>query len=405
MKQLLILCALCLSLPATAQFQPPTTITIDSKYFHDKREVTVYLPRGYQSYPCRTYKVVYLFDAQNSIFVDYLVATSNYLSSLSNTFVSPYILVGIKTKNRQFEFLPKNQTDQPYKDYSPKVKLGGADTLIAYLKEEVLPTINKRFSTNNYNIAIGHSLGATFSIYSLIHAPEIFNAVIAISPNLYYDHEQILHQLEEQKNLAKFQNKFLYIAYAKGGIPESRFYPATEKYQTFLKHHPLPGGYSKIEFLPNNDHATTPLAGFHRGLIALNQQLIIDENVEGFYAKADPQFVDHLKKYYTHQSRQFNLKLPTPEDVNHLAYNLFYSGKKDHAINLAAWAVALYPEDVNLFDSLGELLQNNGQKEEARSNYQKGLALVEQQKSLVDTSTYNSLKNGLLNRLQHLEDK
>jgi predicted alpha/beta superfamily hydrolase len=405
MKHIFIVLSLLLSLSAFAQFQPPEIITIDSKYFNDKREIKVFLPAGYSSSPDRTYKVVYLFDAQNSIFVDFLVATSNYLSSLSTTFVSPYILVGIKTKNRQFEFLPKNKTEQPYKDYSPKVKLGGADTLIAHLREEVLPEINKRYRTNNYNIAIGHSLGATFSIYSLIHAPEIFKAVIAISPNLYYDHEQVLNELKAQKNFQQLQNKFLYVAYAKDGTLESRFYPASEKLRSFLKKNRLPGFYCKVEFLPNNDHSTTPLAGIYRGLTELNKQLIITENVDGFYANAGPQFVDHLKAYYAGQSKKFGLKLPTAEDINHLSYNLYYSGKADNAVKVASWAVELYPADVNLFDSLGELLQNSGKKEEARTAFQKGLEVVEQQKNLVDSAAYNSLKNALLKRLQRLDSK
>lgn len=92
-------------------------------------------------------------------------------------------------------FFLKIKRNNRIKIIPPKVKLGGADTLITHLKEEVLPEINKRYSTNNYNIAIGHSLGTTFAIYSLIHAPEIFQAVIAISPNLYYDHEQILNEI------------------------------------------------------------------------------------------------------------------------------------------------------------------------------------------------------------------
>ncbi|MEC5145761.1 alpha/beta hydrolase-fold protein [Chitinophaga sp. 212800010-3] len=402
MKHILTAFFLLWGLDTAAQFEQPETFTIDSKYFNDKREIKVFLPRNYQSSPSRTYKVLYLFDAQNSTYVDYLVATSNYLSSLSSTFVSPYILVGIKARNRQFEFLPPNKTDQPYQDYSPKVKLGGADTLVAHLRNEVLPEINKRYRTNHYNIAIGHSLGATFSIYSLLHAPDIFNAVIAISPNLYYDHEQILHQMMDPKNRSQFQQKFLYIAYGDAGKLESRFYPATRQLQLFLQQHPLPGCHCEITFLPGNDHSETPLAGIHRGLIALNRQLIADENADGFYSKKDPQFVENLSTYYARQATKMGLKLPTAEDVNHIAYNLYYSQKKEEAVKVASWAVTLYPEDVNLYDSLGELLQNDGKMEDASAAYQKGLNIVEQQKSLVDSSTYHSLKNGLEKRIRQL---
>src|SRR5687768_15777812 len=106
MKYFLLGFLICSFTFLSAQFLPAETITIDSKYFPNKREIKVFLPKNYHSFPNRSYKVVYLFDAQSSIFVEQLLATSNYLSSLSTTFVSPYIIVGIKTGNRQFEFLP-----------------------------------------------------------------------------------------------------------------------------------------------------------------------------------------------------------------------------------------------------------------------------------------------------------
>ncbi|HMF71066.1 MAG TPA: hypothetical protein VK616_06305 [Flavitalea sp.] len=99
------------------------------------------------------------------------------------------------------------------------------------------------------------------------------------------------------------------------------------------------------------------------------------------------------------------LKLPAIEDINHISYNLFYSGKTDHAIQIASWAVELYPDDVNLYDSLGELLQNSGKKDEARRIYQKGIEVVALQKKLMDASSYNSLKDALVERLHSLEDK
>ncbi|UYQ93411.1 alpha/beta hydrolase-fold protein [Chitinophaga horti] len=399
-----LLTAICLllSLSATAQFKPAETIRIDSKYFHDQRDITVLLPQGYESAPGRTYKVVYLFDAQNSTFTNTLMAVGNYLSTFSSTFISPYIIVGIKTKNRQYEFLPENHTQQPYRDYFPKVKLGGADTLLAFLQKEVIPEVNKRFRTNHYNVAIGHSLGATFAIYSLMHAPQLFNAVIAISPNLYYDEEQLLKAWKHRWSTLSLNRKMLYVMYSQEGKLESRFFPANEKLRAFLAKNRKPGFHSKVEYLPDTDHGLTPLMGIPRGLMELNRQLVIDETVEGFYAKDDPQFLEKLKQFYAQQSEKTGLRLPTAEDINHIAYNLANSGKIAEAIRVAAWAVALYPQDANAFDTQGELLQRDKQPTAAKAAYQQGLQLVERQRDLLDTATHNSLKRGFERRLSAL---
>lgn len=404
-SRLLLVALLCLSLPAIAQYKQGETISLDSKYFKDKREIRVYLPNGYQNAPNRSYKVIYLFDAQNNAYVDYLVSTCNYLSELSYTFMSPCIIVGIKTRNRQFEFLPKNTTQQPYKDYFPQVKLGGADTLIASLQEEIMPEIDKRYRTNHYNIAIGHSLGATFSLYSLIKAPKLFNAAIAISPNLYYDDNQILRLFKAQWEQLSLQQKFLYVLYGKEGKLESRFYPASQDFQQFLSRHDKPGFFNHVEFLDNNDHAMTRLAGIHRGLQLLNKQLVIDETADDFYTRSNPSFVDELKRYYAKQSAQTGLQLPTVEDINHIAYNLYYSQKGAEAIQVATWSLALYPDDINAYDSLGEMLAGNKKQGEATVILQQGLELIEKQKDQLTASAYNSLKEKFQKKLAGLSGR
>ncbi|WP_417888185.1 alpha/beta hydrolase-fold protein [Zunongwangia sp.] len=47
----------------------------------------------------------------------------------------------------------------------------------------------------DHNIAVGHSLGASFVLYSLCEKPNLFQNYIAISPNLAYDNEKIAKAL------------------------------------------------------------------------------------------------------------------------------------------------------------------------------------------------------------------
>ena len=389
----------------SAQYLPPKNIVIDSRYFNDKREIKISLPEEYNYFPNRKYKVIYLFDAQSDSLFNYVVATQNYLLNNSLVFISPCIIVGIETKNRQYEFLPKNKTQQPFKDYGETVKLGGADIFIEHLKNEIIPLINKNYRTNNYNIAVGHSLGGTFPIYGLAKDSELFNAIIAASPNLYYDNEQILNLIEEKENYKKLEHKFLYVGYAKEGNLENRFYPSTEKLKAFLSTKSFSSFFYKVNFITDNDHSTTPLETIYKGLVELNKQLIINENVEGFYSSPNKNFVTDLKNYYSKQSERFGVKLPASEDINHIAYNLFYSNKLDDAIQISNWAIELYPEDSNLYDSLGEFLQAKQNKNEAAKVYRQGLELVERQKDLVENSIYIDKKNSFLKRLESLEKK
>jgi CubicO group peptidase (beta-lactamase class C family) len=62
-------------------------------------------------------------------------------------------------------------------------------------------------------------------------------------------------------------------------------------------------------------------------------------------------------------------------DLNFLGYTLLRSGQIDDAIKVFQANVAFYPNDSNVYDSLGEGLMNSGRKDEAIANYKKSLEL------------------------------
>lgn len=383
------------------QNQTNEIFEIQSKAFNSVRKIKVCLPSEYYNYPNRRYNVVYLFDAQSDELFNYVKATIDYLRRSANIFISPVILVGIQTNNRQFEFLLKNRTDQPFRDYSNRVKLGGADTLSLHLRDEVLPTIQKKYHSTSYNIGIGHSLGATFLTYNLVKYPSIFNAVIAISPNYYYDNEQVLHMFDSTASSKVLDKKFLYIAYGKSDKLEERFKPATIKMERLLSQKNIKGLKWQVQSLDNDSHATTPLEGIFKGLVAFNSELVPSElETEKLYNDTQTSFTDNLKKFYKSRSDKYNIQLPTIEDINNTAYNCFYSNKKKDVIEVLAWAISLYPEDANLYDSMGEIQQDAGNKKDALNFYSKGLAIAEQQKSNLPIDIYERLKKGFEDRIK-----
>ena len=62
-------------------------------------------------------------------------------------------------------------------------------------------------------------------------------------------------------------------------------------------------------------------------------------------------------------------------EINSFAYELLNSGKKNDALEVFLLNTALYPEEFNTFDSLGECLLLLGKKEEGIKAYEKSLKL------------------------------
>ncbi len=397
---------LLFSFTSFGQTSPTEIIDINSKIFNGTRKIRVNIPDDYAQYPNRSYKVVYFFDAQDESFYNFTYETLKYMYGGISFHVEPVIFVGIITSNRQFEFLPKNKTNQPLKDYSEDVKLGGADSLAMSLRDEVFPFIKSKYRTNGYNIGIGHSLGGSFITYTLTKYPELFNAIIAVSPNYYYDNGQLLTMFDNMATPKLLNKKYLYVAYGKGDKLEERFKNSTIRFGEILKKKNIAGLNWKVQSLDNDSHLTTPMEGFFKGLNGLFKSLTLDdvlaETLENDKTKT---YFDNLKAYFNTQSAATGLKLPTIYDANEIAYKSFRANKKTEAIKILEWGVALYPDDANLFDSLGEIQQDLGNVKEAKNSYTIGLKIIETQKDLLTPAIYKDKFDWFTGRVKSAEQK
>ncbi|MBL7734687.1 MAG: hypothetical protein JNL51_04460 [Chitinophagaceae bacterium] len=363
------------------------------------------LPEEYGNYPNRKYRVVYLFDAQSKALYDFTKATLSFFSEYTSFYFDPVILVGIETTNRHFEFLPKHINTAPgLKNY---LQAGGADTLALSIENELKPLIEKKYRTNGYAISIGHSLGGTFATYAMLKYPKIFNAAVCISPNYVFDKEAIFKTLKNSIAENSLSGKFLYIAYGNTDETEENFRKSTISFGELLKKSKTPKVAYKIESLNNTSHSTTPMEGIFKGLAFINDFMNLPyEKYKPFFSDTSKRgFIDYVKQYFNAKSLQTGLLLPSIGELNIIAYNAFYAGKKDKAIQVLEWAISLYPDDSNLYDSMGEIQEETGNIESAKYYYQKGLSLIESQKSELSETIYKSKINSFKKRQNSLDKK
>lgn len=381
------------------QAQVVDTLNIQSKVFNSTRKIKVVLPAGYNSDPNAKYIVAYLFDSQSEDFFNYYKSTIQYLTK--EGYINPLILVGIASENRQYEFTPKAQTQQGLKYFQ---KSGGAGLLALHLKDEVLPLIKEKYHSSGYNIGIGHSLGATFVTYCLLNYPELFNATIAISPNYQYDNLQMVHKFDSLANSKILNHKFLYIAHGSGDAYEDNFKTGSDKIDSILIKRNIPGLRWHFKTMDNDSHGTTAMEGIFKGLIALYREFTLsDKQIDTFYKDKQTPFINNVKNYYQSASHWSGLKLPLINDLNNMGYNCYYADKKKEATDIFKWALNLYPDNINLHDSMGEIQQWIGNKSEALSYYNKGLAVVKQQENKLDTKKYNRLIHSFEARIKSLD--
>jgi predicted alpha/beta superfamily hydrolase len=233
---------------------------IQSTFLKQEREILVYTPIDYDWRVNEYFNVIYVFDSQNREFFDY---TSSIISFLPNNGKS-YIVVGITSPfneelnyGRNNDLLPILTTEDSKKRYG--TYSGNADNFLEYLSEEVVSFVDKNYRTLNTNIAVGHSLSASFLLYSILKKPNLFSNYIAISPNLAYDNEFLTQELKSFDYSKIKNNTFLYLSNADEGIDYwKEWKSAREKLYTFYNTElKIKNITIKINSYPTNNHLNT----------------------------------------------------------------------------------------------------------------------------------------------------
>jgi predicted alpha/beta superfamily hydrolase len=202
-------------------------VVLESAELGQKRQVLVYTPAHYQESKFSYYNVIYVFDAQDRALFD----TANGITNLLTEGSQDFIVVGIKATWIEEEMYARNHDLLPSdtkRNMGPKSG-GNAEAFLAYVKNEVVPYVESNYRILPQRTAVGHSLSASFLIYSLLNEPELFDNYIAISPNLEDDDQRLVRGLEKFDTGQFNTTKFLYLSHANEHKYWPDWKPANEK--------------------------------------------------------------------------------------------------------------------------------------------------------------------------------
>jgi predicted alpha/beta superfamily hydrolase len=167
-----------------------------SEFLDRDRDVTVYLPPGYEADEARRYPVLYLHDGQNLfdgttafIYGQYWHVGETADALIGERLVEPLVIVGIN-----------NTGERRIDEYTPtrdgRTRLGGrADLYGRFLVEELKPFIDARYRTLSgaHSTGLGgSSLGGLVSLHLGIKYPEVFGKLAVLSPSIWWDRKVIL---------------------------------------------------------------------------------------------------------------------------------------------------------------------------------------------------------------------
>ena len=172
----------------------------ESKILGNSRDVTVYLPAGYDDRDDRRYPVLYMQDGQNLFDANRAFVPGNHWRlqeaadvAIGERTASPMIIVGIDHAGpgRMDEYTPKKDR---------KHKGGGrAADYARFLLQELKPAIDEAYRTlpDAPNTAVGgSSLGGLVSLFIALCHPEVFGRAAVMSPSVWWAERAILSDVD-----------------------------------------------------------------------------------------------------------------------------------------------------------------------------------------------------------------
>ncbi|MEI6884297.1 MAG: alpha/beta hydrolase-fold protein [Bacteroidota bacterium] len=340
-------------------------MTIKSRIFGQDRTIFLSLPAGYAQSPAR-YPVIYFTDAS----VGRLNLIKGITGFLTTSNLMPeVILVGISHNRRDWELTPNGSRVQEAesKRFESPVDFGGADSLLMFIREELIPVIESQYRTLTSRIYIGHSFGGLFGFYAMLKQPGLFNAFIDVDPSLWFNKKSLVDSLGNMlKRNPGFQSS-VFISFTGIETPSS-----IEKLKkVFTK----PADYKmKLELLDlcrTETHQSAVLPTISKGLVWIFQPLQLPKNEFGEIDYANMS-IQQIRDHFT--SPILGAVYPVTEAmINSLAYGKLRAGKNSEAIEIFRYNISQNPESANPFDSLGEALELTGQMKEALAAYEKAV--------------------------------
>ena len=333
---------------------------IHSTILNEDRKIYVYTPVN-RSEPL---PVIYLMDGE---MISLVAGIVDFLHKANQ--LPPMIVVGIGNyEYDRFRDLTATHSFWQMNGTIDSIDLktsGGGESFLKFIKDELMPFVEKNYNPSPNKIFFGHSLGGLLSTHCLLNHPEMFNSYIAVSPALWWDKESIFKNSDLLLKNKDFKKKTIFFS---DGNEGAEFHKSVIKLQSLLQQKKITGLRYKYIPYPEETHNSELVRATEDGLN------FVFENWKP--AKSDTT-VDLILKFYQKRSGQNGFQeLPPEQLINEVGYKFLNAPNKlDEAIKCFELNTKNYPTSFNAFDSLGDGYAAKGYKEKAIAAYKKSIAI------------------------------
>lgn len=279
--------------------------SIDSTHLGEQRDIFIRLPKDYEQTK-RQYPVIYLLDANNEILTYlgdlYFYSIVQIERMINAGDIPEAIIVGIPFSAAQWGSNVTTNTD-PFR---------------AFLTDELLPSIAKKYRVLDNNVLVGQSYTANFVTNTLAKTPDVFDSLVAIDPIL---DQSALGTILTNYAQAQKTTSFLHV------LTSHSFFSDVDFIQNAIEKRPKGTINAAFETLDDQSHVSIYYAALGKGLKrhfadfrAPDKNTVLANNLQHF----------DIVKHYKHRDKTYQITT-TDRVINsalHNAFNYYVTAKQ-----------------------------------------------------------------------------
>lgn len=180
---------------------------LSSRNTGKQHELIISLPENYGSAGDKNYPVFFYLDA----YWDTGLLNGTYGNLRFDNLIPEMIMVGLSYPGSGVVY-----DQERLRDLSPTSvggDTGGAAKFLAFLEEEAIPLVEKKYRISKDRALGGVSMGGLFSLYAMYKNPQLFERYIAISPAVEWDREYLAKLDREFNKTSKTLPARLFLSY------------------------------------------------------------------------------------------------------------------------------------------------------------------------------------------------
>jgi predicted alpha/beta superfamily hydrolase len=178
--------------PAPDSVPPHDSFTLQSKALGEPRSINVYTPASYRATRAAL-PVLYMPDGGLDEDFPHVVNTVDSLIVVGA--IRPVIVVGIPNTQRRRDLTGPTRVAS---DSAIAPRVGGSEAFRRFVRNELIPEIDRRYRTTRERGIIGESLAGLFIVETFLRDHSLFTHYIALDPSVWWNAGAMIDSADKQ---------------------------------------------------------------------------------------------------------------------------------------------------------------------------------------------------------------